>query len=107
MRYQEYRPNFFSGGPELKEFEISSMDSLLENDCVASRFASGDDFDRFSQSSEDGFIRLMAELKTGKFYVAGHIWGTKEELDSLGLPEWNQGEVSFKGDAKDHGEIRG
>ena len=98
MIYKEHRPNYFRGF-EQKELEFASIDDLLKTDCVASMFATHIKFLRFSLSFPEKFhplsdlpefYYLMAEQIDGEFWVTGYIYGTKEEVESLNLPEWEK-----------------
>jgi hypothetical protein len=93
MKYKEHRPNYFSGFKD-KELEFLTIADLLKADVVASRFASEDNFERFSFSPQmdyrnEGFLGyLMAEQKGGKFLVSGYLYGERSELEKLNLPTW-------------------
>lgn len=95
MRYKERRPNYFTGYDD-GEFEVDTFDHLAKLDCVAGRFAQGENFLKFSWTdgyTEDYPYCLMAELKDGKFWVTGYI------SDKLDLPRWSYEECTQRKNA--------
>lgn len=88
MKYIQHIPDFVDVDCK-QQFEFTTQDELLTKIKLAP-VSSQTTITKELQVSKDSDTRwtLMEQYSTGKFWVAGFIIGTKEELSTLSFPEW-------------------
>ena len=96
MKYIEHRPDYFSGY-ERKETLFTTLDELLATDTVIGRFAKAPDLICLSLAQRRSvfgihleYRLLMADMADNSHWVTGYVFGSDEELNTLGLPVWEE-----------------